>query len=389
MILIQSENLENICDSYIREILSDIKIRKEVFSEFIRLNEGTLIITARNIKGKFHLMNEVYSIVSGNKPRGNTNELTDEMESLRGSLNVNQLIRKNRFIDLNDYLSESKIKEILVSEPTDLKRINQEILDKFKDEFKANDPIWGYFFKYDNAKNKKSISSAIGALNVSVCPYCNRNYIGYILDSKKEKVIGPTIDHFFSQKDHPILALSFYNLIPACTPCNSNLKGDIEFGFDTHIHPYFNSFEDNVKFIFEIDSTKDSRDQFEIKYEPYLVENENIDREDRTRIYGDGIKDSGSKNVFKTEEIYRTHHGHVKWIHSRFDANNGTYLDSVKDLIANLESSESAFYEFHFANFYRAQDFNNKPLAMLTRDIYIQLKEFYVKNGKLKLNFES
>lgn len=36
------------------------------------------------------------------------------------------------------------------------------------------------------------------------------------------------------------MSLSFYNLIPSCTICNSSAKGDALFKFETHIHPYLN-----------------------------------------------------------------------------------------------------------------------------------------------------
>ena len=39
----------------------------------------------------------------------------------------------------------------------------------------------------------------------------------------------PQFDHWFPKKKYPLLAISFYNLIPCCTYCNSSVKGDIEF----------------------------------------------------------------------------------------------------------------------------------------------------------------
>ena len=50
-------------------------------------------------------------------------------------------------------------------------------------------------------------------LHIDVCPYCNRNYI----NQKK----GTTLDHFFPKSLYPLVAISFYNLIPSCYSCNT------------------------------------------------------------------------------------------------------------------------------------------------------------------------
>lgn len=56
------------------------------------------------------------------------------------------------------------------------------------------------------------------------------------------------IDHFYSKKQYPYLALSFYNHIPSCRSCNQGFKGDTEFTFATHIHPYHRCFDSLYNF---------------------------------------------------------------------------------------------------------------------------------------------
>jgi hypothetical protein len=90
-------------------------------------------------------------------------------------------------------------------------------------------------------------------LNLKVCPYCNRNYTLTINKEVVNSHLGkikvvktrPDFDHFFCKSKHPILALSFYNLIPSCAICNRTLKGDVEFSLDIqngHVHPYLEGF---------------------------------------------------------------------------------------------------------------------------------------------------
>jgi len=103
-------------------------------------------------------------------------------------------------------------------------------------------------------------------LNVNVCPYCNRNYT-FTIKNKDSKSTIPDFDHFYDKGSNPILALSFYNLIPSCILCNSRLKSTAKFSIKTHLHPYIDSFNDYATFKLNI---KDSQfiydtDGFEIK----------------------------------------------------------------------------------------------------------------------------
>ena len=60
---------------------------------------------------------------------------------------------------------------------------------------------------------------------ITVCPYCNRQYIG-VISSNNEKYGQATgdIDHFFSQSNFPLFAESLYNFVPSCKVCNSLFK---------------------------------------------------------------------------------------------------------------------------------------------------------------------
>lgn len=69
------------------------------------------------------------------------------------------------------------------------------------------------------------------------CPYCNKTQ----LENRKDPSIGFEMrncqfDHFFHESKYPFFALSFYNLVPACQPCNlAKLTKAIE------AHPYSSS----------------------------------------------------------------------------------------------------------------------------------------------------
>jgi hypothetical protein len=232
--------------------------------------------------------------------------------------------------------------------------------------------VYNYFFNYQNYYS--IINNKIGkALNLKCCPYCNRNFITYIPDINR-RIIGPSYDHFFSKARYEYLTLSFYNLIPSCYICNSNLKGNIDFKLDTHIHPYLGEFGDDVFFDFEL-STKDYSGKREIGFHPKLIEKKTISPKTRKRVFGiDTEKGSGSINVFKLQDVYESHDDSVEEIYKRFDKNSRYYIGSISKIIDKLKTSEEEFYRFNFRNYYNTIDFNKRPLAKLDREIYDKMK---------------
>ena len=91
-------------------------------------------------------------------------------------------------------------------------------------------------------------------LDINTCVYCNRNYTSTV-----DKITRPQFDHYFPQKNYPLLALSFHNLIPSCAICNSGIKGKAELFLNEHLHPYVNDCLNDFRFSYEYDTKmKDS-----------------------------------------------------------------------------------------------------------------------------------
>ncbi|TCJ17075.1 hypothetical protein EPD60_07120 [Flaviaesturariibacter flavus] len=87
----------------------------------------------------------------------------------------------------------------------------------------------------------------------TTCPYCNDKEVQIVqLTMSSSKALKHKayldLDHFYSKVANPFLALSFYNLVPSCHDCNSADKGEKPFTISTHIHPYFEAFDDEYDF---------------------------------------------------------------------------------------------------------------------------------------------
>jgi len=79
--------------------------------------------------------------------------------------------------------------------------------------------LYDYFIKIKETKFKidnkpYNAYELIKKLNLSVCPYCNRNTIYNLKNNTKRT---SELDHFYPQSKYPYFALSFYNLVPSTT----------------------------------------------------------------------------------------------------------------------------------------------------------------------------
>ncbi|RSZ60593.1 hypothetical protein HF313_19270 [Massilia atriviolacea] len=97
-------------------------------------------------------------------------------------------------------------------------------------------------FNYDHFSKKRDVSykkwNAYKLCKTSkyvLCPYCHQNFAFTIISDGKS--FRPTLDHFYPKFQYPYLAISLYNLVPACQVCNSSLKGDLNFFYVRHLHP--------------------------------------------------------------------------------------------------------------------------------------------------------
>lgn len=150
------------------------------------------------------------------------------MEKLLGGKELNRLN-----LAVADLLqSQTDLGNVIMAKPMELERIVTRFNLRAKQEnangkdYRLNyDRIEKTYFLLSSIKKPQffvkgspyNSHTIIQGLGLRVCPYCNRNHIGYIEGAKKSI---HQLDHYYPKKHYPILALSFYNLIPCCAACN-------------------------------------------------------------------------------------------------------------------------------------------------------------------------
>ena len=188
----------------------------------------------------------------------------------------------------------------------------------------------------------------LNSTEVYVCPYCNRNYT-----YNDDEVSTAQLDHFYSKSIYPILAISFYNLVPSCPTCN-RLKKETKFLF----HPY-DPKNENIEM---------AKFSFSLK---------NVDFLDKESIVVDikatDEKYNGQINALCLKKIYQYHNDIVFDIIRKENVFNDTYVSGLLSDFKDLFSSKQEIKEMIFGVPLSKTEVGARPLSKLTQDILSEL----------------
>lgn len=219
--------------------------------------------------------------------------------------------------------------------------------------------LYTAFTHEENDKKTSRSHRFFKKLNIRTCPYCNRLYT-FTLDSQSGKA-APQYDHFYDKSDYPLLAVSFYNLIPSCPVCN-HIKRTKK---TATINPYFQGFESRFLFV---DDTDESR----------LLTKAEVMKRGGGKIClrkADGSEsnaDKGNISTFALNELYALHNDYVSDIVEKIQMYEGICGDLVSTFQTKAKSPQQV-YDFVWGKYLDVAQYENRPLSKLTRDLLDQL----------------
>jgi len=206
-------------------------------------------------------------------------------------------------------------------------------------------------------------------LELKVCPFCNREYIFKFTDKiKSENRIIATLDHYYDKDTYPFLSVSFFNLIPSCSICNSKFKHTKNFYKIKHLHPYEDDFNKRAKFThFFNNQNKDNKDYSIFSKERISLDLKAIDEDD--------IKTKNTIKTFRLKELYHEHKDIVLELIQKAEIYNDSYIDELftqyeGTLFKNREDLERLITCGYISD----EDINKRPLSKLIKDISKELE---------------
>lgn len=270
---------------------------------------------------------------------------------------ISTTIKNEVLSELEEF--EHNFNDIVLAKKDELEKLSKEKCSK-----EARTLLADVFETLYKDFTKSTAHEVLEKLKIRTCPYCNRNYTFVVKASfsktGKRFTTRPEFDHFYNKSQHPLLALSFYNLVPSCSICNHG-KATENIG----VNPYFEGFQskfgicDKTKKvqlnINEIKRTKSEND-FSVGFiNPSLYEQHNIDGLGLDALY-DKHKDYVMELIEKS-----TSYGSLEQNQALADGFQGIFHTSQE------------VFDFVWGKYLNEEDWGNRPLSKLVRDILEQL----------------
>lgn len=292
----------------------------------------------------------------------------------------NILTRYNRYKKQNilfrNVFKQIDLKEIVLADESGLKRLIRKIEPKInklrskhkKVMVKKIENLFKYTGKYQSAVLTPFFTNKF---NFRTCFYCNKDFITNFEKEKGEFFSTFQLDHFYDKGTYPYLALSFYNLIPSCSTCNSKkVKGELNiFEHDPRVGTFENEtcnspnnenfdFEEKVKFkLFFNKSCKNL----------HIEDKEDIDislKEQFSNEYDKYI------NVFKLNERYKAHKDIVYDMITKAERYPESRLKELQSLTGiPFQQIKKDIFNLIDEN----EDLSKKPFSKLIKDMSEEL----------------
>ena len=190
-------------------------------------------------------------------------------------------------------------------------------------------------------------------MNVKSCPFCNRQFI----ITNSEAGVRPDFDHFLPKSKYPVLAVSFYNLIPICSTCNKK-KGNKRI----RINPYVERL--NVSFSVH---KKDDSSVSSLAELSKLKESELF-----VSLQHNSRKSKNSISVLGLEPVYNSHRYYVESLISKIYAYDRHARAALVNDFLSDGSTEKDVLDFVWGPYFERSKQEEMPLSKLTADLLNQ-----------------
>lgn len=248
--------------------------------------------------------------------------------------------------------------DILVGEPSRLVSINA-YLKPFIDHIPDFKIAIEYVFNYDvfvkRTKTRFDAYQLADLLDIRTCTYCNRNYTNTVIKENGKKISRAQFDHYFDKDTHSVLAISFYNLIPSCSICNTSIKGTRKMSLLDYTHPYLDDALDQITFTYKYSHLSKNGLQVKLKVLNPSIAKNTID-------------------AFAIEEMYNSHTIELLDLLKIKQYYSDRYLSILEaNLLKHVILSREELYRMVFGTEYHEQNFINRPLSKFKSDILKEL----------------
>ncbi|MBO5679662.1 MAG: hypothetical protein J6S11_06870 [Bacteroidaceae bacterium] len=266
-------------------------------------------------------------------------------------------------------ITKPLFEKFLISTPLELLKLHTELYKAIydgthdvKEEEKALKFIFSYSCIVDNTNFSYELADLMG---VNTCIYCNRQYT-LTINNQNEHIIRPQFDHWFPQYQYLDLALSYFNLIPSCSLCNTSLKHDKRMNLKKYIHPYVDKEEG---FLFDFHSIGKDASGVEHFQVDCLID-DTYSQHNKRRV-------KNTLEMFRIEEIYSAHESlELRDLVELSRAYPNDYIENlIQKILGDTGLREEDAYRLLFGIETLKDNYKKRPFSKFKTDIIKKLKE--------------
>lgn len=179
----------------------------------------------------------------------------------------------------------------------------------------------GTKFNYDDLTSETR-GALVERMDVTVCPYCNMQYIPPVLIEGSTRYLGD-LDHVLPKSTYSLFSLSLWNLIPSCKACNQIFKKNHGARI---LNPHQQGFDNDCILTLHYRSTREI-----IGLEPPAEMRWEIQPSANP---GDRKQMEHNLRIFRLNEVYRCHTPRIqKTLRQRYLLNSSGYRKSLQRLL--------------------------------------------------------
>lgn len=243
--------------------------------------------------------------------------------------------------------------------PIELERIGN-VVGAYSDLLQRN------VFRYEAFSQNKHAVKMLEAMDVNVCPYCNRLYTMTLSGNSGKS--RPQFDHYKNKSQYPYFAVSLMNLIPSCGLCNQS-KHDRD---EEVLYPYSDEMGMDVLFhtkpetgLNYLTGSKEALDEFSVTLD---IMNSSLPETLKNKI-------QNSDKAFNLTELYNKHKDYILYLYWKNHVFTDEYLEELcekfPDAFPSFEDAKSMVYLMDI----NQEHWGRRSLGKLTHDIDQEIRE--------------
>ena len=276
--------------------------------------------------------------LSENEKKSVVKDYADDLLSARRKIGKLDAICKK-------YKISDSFRELVTKDWAETKKVKQwiDMLTNFTEFNDEVDKVKNYLIDtlYDGIDKLKFVKK----LNLSVCPYCNRNFINPSSTGSKCQ-----LDHFFPKSKYPLLAVSFYNLVPSCPACNHAKKESV-IGYSPYESELYPDELMKFNFIIKQNITNPKPNDYEVLLESYDI-----------RMY---------RNIecLDLRDIYQLHTDIIDELMLKARVYDDEYRQELYQRLSDLQISEEKIDRIITGAYTQQEKYGSRPLSKFISDI--------------------